>query len=400
MKKKAMAQSNVFYACVILAVGTLFHTFFVNTGAMSLRDISIADAIEHYSYNSGTISHSDRNETTLLQKQVTVLEQQLQELKTNQLELKQALIEQLDFLTGKFPELASHSSAVHLRGALQGENGRDMILNDGKNLDDLSELYKRFKYQAPREHLPSDAIDANCGTAPDYATWFAQKMEFHSVNGEDREIYVNFFKDILDGHSPTYVELGAFNGKRESNSRFFDVCLGWNGLLVEANPNTNVWNQLVVNRPTAHRMWMAASCSHEAALHQNASVPFHDVMWTNAAQDKETNNAYTGRRETVDVPCGSLTPFIKDLLGGRVTFFSLDVEGAEPLVLEHVDFDQIQVDVMIVENANSFCGANCESRDKFRAIMARAGYVRPNRQFVKKSDLFVHPKSPFAQLVL
>lgn len=390
----AKSTGSIFYACIILVAITLLHTLSLNSG--TLNNLSIADVIYH---NAGSIVGGS-NETILLQKQVTILEQQLGELKSNQIELKQALQEQLEFLTSKFPELANPPSSVHLRGALQQGGGDLVVINNGQTEASLSELYDRFKYQAPREHLPNDAVEGNCGTAPDYATWFAQTMDFHSVNGEDRDIYTNFFKEILDGHSPTYVELGAFNGKQESNSRFFDVCLGWKGLLVEANPNTNVWNQLVSNRPTAHRMWMAASCSHEAALHQNASVPFHDVIWTNAAQDEKTINAYSGKRKTVDVPCGSLTPFIKDLLGGRVTFFSLDVEGAEPFVLEHVDFNQIQVDVMIVENANSYCVAQCESRDKFRAIMARAGFVRPARQFIRKSDLFVHPKSPFARLVL
>ena len=105
------------------------------------------------------------------------------------------------------------------------------------------------------------------------------------------------------------------------------------------------------------------------------------------------------------MPCGSLTPFIHDLLGGHVNFFSLDVEGAEPFVLEHIDFNVIRADVVIIENFNVNCPpppAVCESRDKFRAIMDKAGYVRPppNQQIVVKSDLFVHPDSPFAKMIM
>jgi hypothetical protein len=44
----------------------------------------------------------------------------------------------------------------------------------------------------------------------------------------------------------TYVELGAFQGRAESNSAFFDLCLGWKGLLIEGNPAH--YSKLVQNR--------------------------------------------------------------------------------------------------------------------------------------------------------
>lgn len=207
-------------------------------------------------------------------------------------------------------------------------------------------------------------------------------------------------KDDLPPFS--YLEIGAYNGIDESNTRFFDVCLGWNGLLVEANPMESIWEALVENRPTAHRMHFAASCSHETA--RTATVPFYKVLWTNAAQvhDEVPSGYQNVSKPKVDMPCGSLTPFIQDLLGGRVTFMSLDVEGAEPLILEQMDFTQIMVDVMIVEVFNQNCPqkGECKSRDQFRQLLKQAGYVRPvQHQFIHKSDLFFHPDSPFLKFI-
>ena len=89
----------------------------------------------------------------------------------------------------------------------------------------------------------------------------------------------------------------------------------------------------------------------------------------------------------VDVPCGSLTKGLLDIFpNGHVSFFSLDIEGAEPLVVGNIDFDKVFIEVMMIENRNNFCAAKCESRDKFRKIMQDAGYERFNP--VKKSDLF------------
>jgi hypothetical protein len=186
----------------------------------------------------------------------------------------------------------------------------------------------------------------------------------------------------------TYVELGAFNGVRESNSRFFDVCLEWNGVLIEANPMK--YPKLLETRPHAHCLNYAPSCS----LPQQ--IDFHSVSFTNAAQ---ANVPSTYDNSTlVHVPCDSLTPTLYDILGGYVTFFSLDVEGAEAMVLNTVDFSKIHVDVWMVENVNNFCQHGCPSVIESRAILQRAGYVGYN-SVVMGSDLFVRSDSMYGKVL-
>jgi FkbM family methyltransferase len=331
---------------------------------------------------------NDAAALAVLQQQVEELQQQVQVLQQQQLQQQQQAS----------PDAAPGAS---LRGTVVTDTANGVASRSSGVT--LTDLYERFDHHPPQPRT-STAHAAVCGSAPDYAPWFAQNMTQRSANNEDSIIYKTFFKDhppvTADDTPYTYLELGAYNGRQESNSRFFDLCLGWKGILVEANPHPVVWDQLVHNRPTAHRFHLAASCSTADALEHNASVPFHKVMWTNAAQSKGTTNAYQGGK-TVDVPCGSLTPLIRDFLGGRVTFLSLDVEGAEPLVLQHVDFSELMVDVVMIENRNNFCGDVCPSRDAYRAIMEAAGYLRPKgRQVVPKSDLYVHPQSPFAKYVV
>lgn len=205
-----------------------------------------------------------------------------------------------------------------------------------------------------------------------------------------------FFKNTTESRSKgdterfKYVELGAYDGRAESNSRFFDVCLGWEGVLVEPNPST--YTKLLRNRPHAHRLSFAASCSQEDAR-ANKTVAFHALPFANAAQAGVKSN-YDARNSSTFVPCGPLTPIIQDLLGPHVQFLSLDVENVEHLVLANIDFDKIQIDVMIVENSNHFCNRKCESRDKSREILLKQGYkLFPD--IIRKSDLFVHPKSNY-----
>jgi hypothetical protein len=45
----------------------------------------------------------------------------------------------------------------------------------------------------------------------------------------------------------TYIELGAYDGVQERNTRFFDGCLGWDGLLLEANPR--IYQRTMGTRP-------------------------------------------------------------------------------------------------------------------------------------------------------
>ncbi len=116
------------------------------------------------------------------------------------------------------------------------------------------DLYKeRYRYHQPKPVTNTSKRVELCGSHPDYASYFAMQFYHRSANNEDKTIYELFFKDSVDGNrsdipkNGTIIEMGAFDGIRESNSRFFEVCLGWDTLLIEAMPKT--FNRLVKNRP-------------------------------------------------------------------------------------------------------------------------------------------------------
>lgn len=216
-------------------------------------------------------------------------------------------------------------------------------------------------------------------------------------------MYELFFRNSIDNNDPlaqkdyTYLELGAFNGKSESNTRFFDLCLNWKGLLVEANPYT--YKILIQNRPHAERLNFAPTCAVDS--NPNTTVSFvapPNVQTPVAAQVGTANAAEYANAAPVQVPCGSLTPILRNYFG-PVTFFSLDVEGAEPLVLQHLDLTQVDVDIFMVENTNKYCKEKCESRDQTRTILQAAGYHLFDK-IVPRSDLFLRPTSSFYRIAL
>lgn len=261
--------------------------------------------------------------------------------------------------------------------------------NPGLNNAFLQKKYEKYSYVQPEIRIPN-ASNEECGSPPHFEKYFEQSLQVRSRNNEDRDLFNKIFKNsagLLDSFGSTYVEIGAFDGTYESNSRFFDVCLEWDGLLIEPNPS--IYPRLTINRKNSHRLNFAPSCSiQEEAV--NKTVSFHPFPFTNAGM-KGVKNAYEGKEE-VPVPCGSLTPVLQDIFQGKVALFSLDVEGSEPSILENIDFSKVKFGVIIVENFNNFCQAVCESRDKVRALMKKAGYELFDK-VIKKSDLFIHSET-------
>ena len=138
----------------------------------------------------------------------------------------------------------------------------------------------------------------------------------------------------------TFVELGAYEDIHWSNSWFFEECLGWTGMLIEASPV--VFPRLVHNCPCSHRLNFAPSCEG-----MNASILFtNDARPGSGAVGVSKTNA----QNTVTVPCGPHGPLLKDIMGGHLTLFSLDVEKSEPLVLKTINWSKVKVDVWVVES--------------------------------------------------
>ena len=101
------------------------------------------------------------------------------------------------------------------------------------------------------------------------------------------------------------------------------------------------------------------------------------------------------------MPCGPLGPVIEKVFPGRlqlqlpsrVNFFSLDVEGAEKMVLDTIDFSKVQIDVFMIEVVNNHClqGKKCEVRNQVRNKMVNELGYEKHDDIVKNSDVYIHP---------
>lgn len=249
-------------------------------------------------------------------------------------------------------------------------------------------LWRHYPPEPRKTPIPSEI----CGDSPDFTKFFEeQKYNRRSLNDEDKTLHTLFSKKFVErGTAGRYVELGAYNGRAESNTRFFHECLGWHGLLIEANPL--IYNALVRNRPSDHRFLYSPTCTLAEEM-SNKTVAFHSIDATTAGIEGRALR-HMGQAH-VKVPCGTLTSLLTELFpDGHVDFFSLDVENAEADVVEKLEFDRLFIEIIIVENNSKICGPDCEERDRVRKRLKDVHY-KLYSNVVTESDLFIHPKSKY-----
>jgi hypothetical protein len=69
---------------------------------------------------------------------------------------------------------------------------------------------------------------SECGESPDFTDFFGLSLKLRSRLHEDKIVYETLFKNKMNGiETGTYVEIGAFDGRGESNSAFL-IC-AWAG---------------------------------------------------------------------------------------------------------------------------------------------------------------------------
>ncbi len=77
----------------------------------------------------------------------------------------------------------------------------------------------------------------------------------NSQFNEDVKIFKRFFSHSKYVGNGVFVEMGGQNGVTFSNSLMYEFCLGWTGLLIEANPVN--YGRMIVNRPCTNNYWAA-----------------------------------------------------------------------------------------------------------------------------------------------
>jgi hypothetical protein len=169
-----------------------------------------------------------------------------------------------------------------------------------------------------------------------------------------------------------FIESGAADGEKFSNTLLFELNYNWTGLLVEANP-LSYQKLLSKNR----RVVSVGGCLSPAQHSQKVQfeVMATDTISAIHSEDgkgpadfwKNNDNINKERIKMVTVKCFPLYSILMAMGNPTVDFFSLDVEGSEQGVLESIPWDKVDIRVLTIEFSHI-------DRESVQRLLEKNGY--------------------------
>ncbi len=165
--------------------------------------------------------------------------------------------------------------------------------------------------------------------------------------------YAQNYEDILISRlfkkdKGFYIDVGAAHPHKDSVTKYF-YDRGWKGINIE--PNGEQFSLLQKDRTNDVNL----NC---VALNKNGSVKFSNIAsdpkisFVGENPQKESEHVYQGLDKTVvDIDARTLTSIYQEYAENKdVDFLKIDVEGAEEIVLEGIDFSVLKPRLIILES--------------------------------------------------
>lgn len=215
-------------------------------------------------------------------------------------------------------------------------------------------------------------------------------MDLNKYSQYGQEVYLDrkIFKGFTNGY---FVDVGAYDGVKFSNTYFFEKDRNWSGINIE--PNAPVYQKLTVNRPTSINIQCAIDIDDGGELEFISNTGRTDVLsglqkYYNPKHQKRLDkelSTHGGDTTIVKVPTRRLDSVFRDNNVKHVHLLSIDVEGAEDVVLRSINFDEVFIDVIMFED-------NYKTSAAIIHYLRKHGYVVVN----KHADIYmIHKKSQF-----
>lgn len=195
--------------------------------------------------------------------------------------------------------------------------------------------------------------------------------KYYALNNLDRQL-----EHYVDYEGGYYVELGANDGVKQSNSLYFERNRGWTGLLVEPSPHNFIACRR--NRSPRNAIYCAACVSFDNSQ-EFVRMMYSDLMTTAVESKTDLNDpvahAHLGAQflpshETV-FEFGAVARTLDDLMldakaPALADFLSLDVEGMELEVLKGLNHEAHRFRYMLIE---------CRDMPKVAEYLTKHDYV-------------------------
>lgn len=186
--------------------------------------------------------------------------------------------------------------------------------------------------------------------------------------GQDYWIYGEAFNERRNGF---FVDIGSYDGVTISNTYLLERRYDWDGICIEANPDT--FAKLRTNR--------TACCVNACLDADGRTVAFAARGdWGGIIGDDTDNRSYTSGSPILRLQTRTLESVLKECATPKVIdYLSIDVEGAEERILLGFDFSRYQFRCITIERPT----------ERLRELFTRHGYVLL-REIPGLDCLYVH----------
>ena len=206
--------------------------------------------------------------------------------------------------------------------------------------------------------------------------FFAKHFE-HSASQFYQDLFIA--SELGGKKDGFFVEIGACDGLRLSNSLFFERHLGWRGILAEPG---KAWHPaLKINRLAKidfRAVWRTSGCKMLFNETKSREVSTLDMFNT---ADFHSELRFRGKQYLVE------TISLEDLLKVHsapdvIDYLSIDTEGSEFDILSNFDFSRRLVRCITCEHNYT------HNREKIHALLSSKGYNRKYCDFSECDDWY------------
>ena len=156
---------------------------------------------------------------------------------------------------------------------------------------------------------------------------------------------------IARGRPGTFVEIGAYTGNSLSNTLTLERCFNWTGLLIEGNPDN--FQQLLQSGRRGRKVHTAIcdAGGNGVRMTRGGGPTAGDMAAMSTAYVKTWGRANgAAYNRTVDVPCNPMHSVMAGAGVRQADFLSLDVEGAEDVVIRTVRANRFKLVMAEADN--------------------------------------------------
>jgi FkbM family methyltransferase len=251
--------------------------------------------------------------------------------------------------------------------------------NDLRNLLINSDLY--IKIRANEDKIVYDQLFLNTLSKNNGELEYLEELIASSYSSElHQDVMVLFLSDFRNGLY--FVEFGAADGVKGSNTFLLENRFNWNGILAEP---AKIWSEdLKLNRPNSNIefdcVW--SDSNSELIFNETPDAPELSTVYEYRNSDLHHNSRKQSKRYKVK------TISLNDLLSkysapNHINYLSIDTEGTEFNILSALDWDRYSFDVITCEHNYS------PQRENILNLLTIKGYKRIFESLSQYEDWYI-----------